>query len=134
MSFELTFTPRGEYLEIGVAGTWSLENVYALIDATRDECDRLAVNRVLVDTRAMTGQPTEMGRFKGGVRTAEVLGGKIRVALLSRAELITRFGENAAVNRGANLRVWTDREEAIAWLLQGLPASAQAPEPPRAGV
>jgi hypothetical protein len=134
MSFELSFNLRDGYLEIGVAGPWSLENVYHLIDATRRECDRLALGRVLVDSRAMTGKPTEMGRFKGGVRTAEVLGGKIRVALVSRPDLITRFGENAAVNRGANLRVWADRDQALAWLLQGLPAAAAPPEAPRTGV
>ena len=121
MGFNLSFTPRDGYLEIGVAGEWSLDSLYELIDATRRETERTGLSRVLCDGRGMTGHPTEMARFKAGVRTAEVLGAKIRVALVSRPEIITRFGENAAVNRGASLKVFADPAEALAWLMSGTP-------------
>jgi hypothetical protein len=125
MNLALTVTHRGSYLEIDVAGQWSLENLYGLVDALQRESGRHGCNCLLVNTGAMNGHPTQMMRFKAGVRAAEVLGEKIRVALVSPPDRVTKFGENAAVNRGASLRVVTDRAEALQWLLEG--AAPQTP-------
>jgi hypothetical protein len=129
MAFALTVTSRGDYLEFSVKGEWTLENVYGLLEAVRREADSQHFDRVLVDARAVTGAPAEMARFKAGVRAAEVLGAKIRLAALTPAALVNKFGENAAVNRGARLRVLGDPAQALAWLLQGQePNGPQRPD------
>ncbi len=128
MNLVLTIAHRGDYLEVVATGECTLENLYGLIDAVRRASDQHSCSRVLVDSSAMNGIPTDMARFKAGVRAAEVLGGKIRVAVVSRATLVSKFGENAAVNRGANLRMHTDRGEALQWLLQNA-ATGALPKP-----
>ena len=48
----------------------------------------------------------------------------LKVAVLGRAEQITKFGENVAVNRGARVLVCSEKTEALRWLLEGLPTQA----------
>jgi len=113
---DIAHNEAGGYLAYTVAGPWTLQNTYALIDSIKQETGRHGVTRVLVDMRATEGLPSDMDRYKWGVRAAEVLGGRVRVAVLGRSEQINRFGENTAVNRGADVNTLTDPDEALRWL------------------
>jgi len=50
---------------------------------------------------------------------AQVLGSSLKVAGVCKQEFLTQFTENAAVNRGMKLRVFTDAfgKQALQWLL-----------------
>lgn len=120
MGFELQIVHHtvGDYVSFTATGTWTLRSVYDLIDTVRQECARFSVNRALVDIRQLGGMPSEMDRYNWGVRAATVIGGRVRVAVLARADQINRFGENTAVNRGADINTLTDADEALRWMMQ----------------
>lgn len=106
------------YLGFVVSGEWVLEHVFELIDVVAAETMRRQRNRVLVDIRAVSGTPTDMDRYKWAVRASEVIGGRIRAAVLGRTNQLNKFGENTAVNRGGDVLTETDPEAALRWLLR----------------
>ena len=88
------------------------------VDAMVETCRQLQVSKALLDCRKMTGEIKILESFN-----VVTYGGKMR-GLLSKLALVGRgdqmfpdkFVENVAVNRGINLRLFTDLEEAIDWL------------------
>jgi hypothetical protein len=73
---------------------------------------------MLLDLREMTGaRLSDMDRYDVGVLAArESVGAPI--AMVGPATLVDprRFGESVARNRGLNVRVFIDMDEATAWL------------------
>jgi hypothetical protein len=67
----------------------------------------------------MGGQLEDYDRYVAGLEIARTMPGWPRVAVLARPENINKFGENVAVNWGADLLVTHDRDEAVSFLLLG---------------
>jgi hypothetical protein len=88
------------------------------------EAMRLARARGLVDllanTRGLTGFPipSTFARYSLAVKWAESAGGALRVALVTRPEIIDpqKIGVLMAQNRGVNGDVFTNETDALAWL------------------
>ena len=66
----------------------------------------------------MTGNLSFMERYKLGIHGAEVAVA-IKVAVLAKAELIDqrKIGVEVARNRGLQVDIFSDRAEAVRWLL-----------------
>jgi hypothetical protein len=87
---------------------------------------------VLLDASELEGSLSTMDRYRLSVDLADrardfalAQGGRqLRIATLANPSLIDprRFGENVAVNRGADVRVFTGAGEAIAWLREYFPS------------
>jgi len=78
--------------------------------------------RVLIDLTQAEVVPGIMEGFRELNPSQEVLHGLMRFSFASLYTQITeeeRFLENTAVNRGLKVRVFDDREQAIAWLESG---------------
>jgi hypothetical protein len=77
------------------------------------------IDKILVDSRARSGQPSVPDIYRGGVSLAEKLGSGIRIALLVREHTAghTLF-ENVAVNRGAVVAYFQQEDLALRWLLE----------------
>ncbi len=58
-----------------------------------------------------------MDRFYMGEYIASALRG-IKIAIVYRKVYANKFFEDAAVNRGANVRVFPDKQTALQWLLE----------------
>jgi hypothetical protein len=117
-----------DYLLITVTrGRWEIEPMRMVVDRVAAECQARGYRRVLVDTLALAGWLRDFDRYLIGQYIAEKLQG-VRVANLSRAEVINKFAENVAVNRGAWFLVTSNRELALKWLRQSGPNS---PSPDR---
>ena len=75
---------------------------------------------LLANTNALTGfpQPSTFARYSLAVKWAEAAGGALRVALVTRAEIIDpqKIGVLMAQNRGVNGDVFTNETDALAWL------------------
>jgi hypothetical protein len=73
-----------------------------------------------VDTTALTGfpAPDTFQRFLAAVGWAESAGGRLRLSMVARAEMIdpAKFGVTVAANRGLVSNVFTTEAEALAWL------------------
>ena len=75
---------------------------------------------LLVDTTTLTGfpAPDTLQRFLAAVGWAEEAGGRLRLAMVARAEMIDpcKFGVTVAANRGLVSNIFTTEAEARAWL------------------
>ncbi len=82
------------------------------------------LSKVLFDLSSLIDPvPTVLDRFKlaeAFVRLQRELKVMVKCAVVGKEPVIDpkRFGETVAVNRGALLKVFTDREEAEIWLKQ----------------
>lgn len=116
MSYQLEFSIVEGRVEVTVTGVFSPTSMFELIDAVKDECDRLISHQALVDCSEISGSMTEADRFAGGTRVAEVFGSDIMVALVMPVGGVTKLGQITAVNRGAKFFVSESRNEALEWL------------------
>ena len=72
---------------------------------------------MLVEAEGTFGPIPEFERFRLGEYIAKVCKG-ISIVSILQPQYINKFGENTAVNRGADFLVTSDRVEAQNWLLQ----------------
>ena len=116
MRLELLFDQADGYLLARVQGKWTTDNVKRAIEEVSAEIRKSGYARLLVDARELSAPQHEYDRFLAGVHIANALRG-IDIAVLYPAELINKFVENVASNRGARLLVGSELDEALEWLL-----------------
>ena len=108
---------RGLYRPVG---TVSFDEAVALVRAAIAAARRNQVRDLLVDTTALTGfpSPDTFERFLAAVEWAEEARGRVRLAMVARAEMIhpQKFGVLVAANRGLVSNIFTTEAEARAWL------------------
>jgi hypothetical protein len=119
------FTMKGIHTEVArqeglirfnCHGTASLEGYREVADRIRAEmAGEARGTKVFVDIVGVAGELEDMDQFSMGEYIAKTLS-SYRIAVLMRQEAITRFGENTAVNRGADIRVGSDEAELLNWL------------------
>jgi hypothetical protein len=117
MSFDVEIIVLPDYLRIVNTGQFSLPALFEFIGQVKSEAGKAGRNAVLVDSRGITGNISEVDRFMGGQQSAEVFGSRLKVAILMPTGTVTKMAELAAVNRGAKMLVTDSEEEALDWLL-----------------
>lgn len=118
MDLQWSYEETDGYLHVRAAGDWTTEDVRRAIDDIAKTVQAKGHARILVDMRDMSPPASEFERYLAGEHVAEVWGPlNIKVAAVWRQDLITKFVENVAVNRGANLAVLSDLNEATRWLM-----------------
>ncbi len=82
-------------------------------------------SKILIDVNSITGTIPFMDRFRfseylANYKIAHALGKINRIAVVGQEPIVhkERFGETVAVNRGINVRVFTDKDQASIWLYQ----------------
>jgi hypothetical protein len=95
------------------------QGVELVADAMRHAREQ-GLDDLLVNTLGLTGfsPPGTFARYSLAVQWAQSAGGALRVAIVTRPELIDpqKIGVLMAQNRGVNGDVFTNEKEAIAWL------------------
>ncbi len=112
--------PCAEYLLVEVRGEWTEAATQQALYAIKAEADRLGSQRLLLDLRGLSRPATEMVRFWSGRYLAQILPYPFKVAAFAKPELINKFGETVAVNRGAWFQVFPDEQRAVQWLTERL--------------
>src|SRR5262245_32807074 len=112
-----------------MSGAEAVEMVADAIAYTREK----GAAELLVNVYGLAGfaSPNIMDRFLLAEKWTLAAGGRVRVALVDRAERIHphKFGVMVAANRGAVFDVFATEAEALAWLDGGAgTAQAQAPQ------
>jgi hypothetical protein len=80
------------------------------------------IEKVLVDSRARTGQPSMVDIYRGGELLAKSLGSGVRIAVLvSAIEGNHTLFEDVAVNRGAVVAFFQQEQPALKWLSENKP-------------
>jgi len=110
------------YVELEGAGTYSPESTLQVFEQAFEIAAREGRGAVLLDARQVTGgPPTLMDRYQQGVHIAKLRsapGPRIRFALVGHEPMIhpQKFGEVIATSHGALARIFTDLDEALAWV------------------
>ncbi len=116
MSETITLNDAMGIIEIESSGTVTKEGIASSIDAVIRIKRERGIDRVLVDTRAQEAMPSVTGIFELFSQFPRDL----KVALLvDRDQPTSRdnaFVETVSVNRGARIRTFSSREDALSWL------------------
>lgn len=92
--------------------------------AARREFSELAkssgVRRVLADVARVIGNISTFDTYEFSSSHHEYLPADIKIAVLIKndQENDARFAEDVATNRGINIKMFTDKNDALRWLLQ----------------
>ena len=105
------------------AGLVTFGGAVALVRAAIARALMNRASELLVDTTALDGfpSPNTFERFLAAVRWAEEARGRLRLAMVARAEMIDpeKFGVTIATSRGLESNIFTTEAEARAWLDAG---------------
>jgi hypothetical protein len=115
---DLRITHHDQYIEFEFLGEFSPPAAMKVVDAMVATCVESECYRVLLDCRQMSGPLSVIDRFTVAEYGAQVILRRIKIAVVGRDDQVQedRFFENAAVNRGLRLKVFTDADEAVGWL------------------
>jgi hypothetical protein len=101
-------------------GSFSFDEAVARVRAAIAVACSNQVGDLLVDTTALTGfpSPDTFQRFLAAVEWADEARGRLRLAMVARAEMIDpqKFGVTVVSNRGLVSNIFTTAAEARAWL------------------
>ena len=120
MMLPITYDEGPGYLLAEVRGQWDEKDAEQTIDAIRDEAIQRSQTRILLDVCGLVPPRSRMMLFFAGEYIAKVLGHPFKLAALATRELYEDgFAETVAVNRGASILTFFEKEEALEWLLKG---------------
>jgi hypothetical protein len=133
MAFSVVLTRFTQYVQLAVSGAASMKNFVELVDTMGQETVLWSDRRVLVDLRGVDGELAPTEQVFLGELVAQNLPHLERVASLVPAERITHNSESAAQGLGMKLRVFTSKDDAIAWVTaQPAPDNARGAGAPQA--
>lgn len=119
MPEDIRLSPDATHFVVTSAGPPSLDELTQTLARLAELRRQHQIDKILVDSRARNGQPSVSSIYRGGELLAERFGLGTRVAVLvRRIEGDHRLFENVAVNRGATVAFFDDKESALGWLLQ----------------
>ncbi len=122
MSIDFQADIQANYVQLSCQGTFSNEALLNVFETALDIAASKGLKAVLVDIRDLDGAPpTTMERFELGVAAAKIQSNndiRICIAVVGKEPIIDphRFAETVALNRGAAGKVFTDIENAVAWI------------------
>ena len=105
------------YITVTLVGAYDvgeLENAMVLLRTEAQESGR---TKILVDAFGLDDPRIDFDRFRVGVAIAEHAPPSLKIACYLKGEAINHFGEHTAVNRGAQYKVFAERDAAVKWLL-----------------
>jgi hypothetical protein len=114
----LKITPEGSYIYCDYTGEFSVDMGMECIDALVEACVKHECYKAILDCSHMSGEMGIFQRFQV-IQHAEVTRDiALKTAILARDEQVLpdKFAETVAINRGINLRVFTDIDAAKRWL------------------
>ncbi|MDR3389798.1 MAG: hypothetical protein P4L92_22385 [Rudaea sp.] len=108
---------HGQCLKFRVTGSYdSRDEIFRVMEKLKADADLAGSRQAILDLTDAHGPTSDMDRYFLGERAALIFRAHLRVAVVFPAEGITKFGENVAVNRGAQLAVVPTEQDAMAWL------------------
>lgn len=105
------------YIEIIFKGSFSFEEIKALILEIYQNCEQENISRIFVDLTSMSNyNPTQMDRFYLGTFISEVFNPKFKIGVLDKISNINKFAETVAKNRMINMYVSDYKKDILIWL------------------
>jgi len=119
MAEDIRISPDGTHILVTSVGPPSLGEMERTLSKLSELRLEHGIDKVLVDSRARSGQPPVADIYRGGELIARTLGPGTRIAVLvGRIEDDHNLCENVAVNRGAVVAFFQQEQLALNWLLK----------------
>jgi hypothetical protein len=115
---QVSFDVKDDYLRVTVAGSFPATDMKDFLLTIRKKAEQCARTRLLLDALGMTPPRVEFHRYVLGELVAELFRSKYRIAFIYRPELINKFAETVANNRGAQVLATGSEVEALEWLMR----------------
>ena len=114
----LRIIQKEAYVRFDYTGEFSKTAGEQCVDAMVEARSQFRLPKALLDCRKMTGEIQILESFMVAQYGGKMRGFLSKTALVGREDQMfpDNFVENVAVNRGVNLKIFTDIEEAIDWL------------------
>ena len=119
MNFDVAIDDMRHFMRVTVTGEPSLEELLSMIHLLGVESGSWQEDKVLVDLRGVATHFSRPEQFRIGEEASLSLSHMERIASLVPPDRVTRVSEKAAQRNGANVRVFDDEDQAIAWLRSG---------------
>src|SRR3954470_18703034 len=117
MDSETTIHIKSDHILFEANSSWTIDNAKKLIDTAKSEADKGGFKKILFNLEKWETPESNLTRYVSGEYLSTTFFGKYKVAAFTKVEHINKLGENVAVNRGANYRIFSDKHEAEKWLL-----------------
>lgn len=115
----ITILNKKQYLLATVSGEYDFEELKGSFFRVKEECFKLEIFKVFIDLTKMHNIfPNSGDRYFLGEEGSRVFGFKIKLAVLANPCDITHYGETVAINRGVFVKVSSEREALLEWLLK----------------
>ncbi|HUG34712.1 MAG TPA: hypothetical protein VMJ90_08075 [Anaerolineales bacterium] len=111
-----TYLKRDGYLLVEVSEPYTLDLFLSTIHEEANRCNQDGLRKVLIDFSQVNGDPGIMDRYTLGIEIAQSWKHTIQGAGVARRESINLVMEKVAVNRGANVKAFRQRKDALKWL------------------
>ena len=115
---DMSFEDADGYLIVRIQGEWTSDTLGQAIQDTANLAKQRGLTRILADLHELAAPSTEFTRFQVGQQAVKYFGFHLKVAVVYTEEFTNKFAENIAVNRGVNLRIFFNLDEAVSWLKQ----------------
>jgi hypothetical protein len=112
--------PQEGYIEVTLEGhaDVSAQNHQAAFDDIVTACHDCHCSRILIDRRAVEGTARDVVQQLVGEHVTKTFPRGVRIALLIPESVSLHRFEAAVARRGNFLRLFWDRDKALAWLLE----------------
>jgi hypothetical protein len=122
MKLSVAYEVKDDYLLVKAMGEFDSSTAQNVFLDWVTKARNHALNRILCDITLVSGidagEPSIMSRFEISKFVAQSLPGEIKLAVLETPgqHLRDNFAENVMANRGANVIVTSNRNEALEWI------------------
>ncbi len=123
MPTEFSLDIKQNYIHVTISGVFRLVEYKSIFETTLSECVKNNKSVIFFDLRTAEGHISNFQRYDLAVYFCNVsrehpITFTVKVAFTGFPPIIDpdRFGETVARNRGANVKVTTDINEAFKWL------------------
>jgi hypothetical protein len=121
--FDIATVLKDDMIEMSASGEYSLVKANHLFKTAIDNVLFHLRSKILIDVKGVTGHIPFSDRFQfadslSKYRETHALGKVGKIAVVGKEPIVDkdRFGETVAINRGTNVRVFTDMSEALRWI------------------
>ncbi len=118
MGHKVLFDVNTNYLCLKLTGDQTYDDMVKARDAVKESLLVNNLKRVLVDTTGLISSMGQVDDYKFASGLQETFNFTTKIAFLILPDFFEKykFIENVAYNRGINLKVFTDKSEAIKWI------------------
>ena len=115
-SLDVRVQETDTHVAITAAGSYSLENLYHLLDRARHETETRAKQGVILDMTGVAGMASNLDMHELGTHFGQVWNRAIRLAIVSPPGGVNKFFESVLWTRGVQISVVPSLGDATEWI------------------